>query len=122
MIATQSSGAKPVAWNQSGASSDAACPPPRCRPSLLPLLRDDRRALALHHRPYNLVSYAWGLRYQQSNQWAIETLAMAMEPGIAKRYAGHIETVTVDSVFAWWLRAGLGGLVIHRTALSPVKR
>nr|WP_235578383.1 DUF2145 domain-containing protein [Pseudorhodoferax sp. Leaf267] len=35
----------------------------------------------LHAQPYSLVSYAWGDKYQQSNQWAIETLAMAMEPG-----------------------------------------
>ena len=48
-------------------------PTPDVQTKLLALLRDDRRALALHHRPYNLVSYAWGRRYQQSNQWAIET-------------------------------------------------
>ncbi len=139
---------------------------PKVQAKLLALLRDDRRALAQHHRPYNLVSYAWGLRYQQSNQWAIETLAMAMEPGItnrdaaqawlkfkgyqpttlklgpltrlgarvsaanvafddhpsAKRFSDLIETVTVDSVFAWMVRSGLGGLVIHRTAVPPVTR
>ena len=27
-----------------------------------------------------MVSYVWGQKYQQSNQWAIETLATAMEP------------------------------------------
>ncbi len=27
-----------------------------------------------------MVSYVWGQKYQQSNQWAIETLAAAMEP------------------------------------------
>ncbi len=32
-----------------------------------------------------MVSYAWGTRYQQSNQWAIETLALAAEPGLARR-------------------------------------
>ncbi|HYW57090.1 MAG TPA: DUF2145 domain-containing protein [Polaromonas sp.] len=55
---------------------------------LLPLLLDsgrDGRALSLHHRPYSVVSYAWGRKYQQSNQWAIETLALAMEPGIRSR-------------------------------------
>jgi hypothetical protein len=31
--------------------------------------------------PYSIVSYAWGQKYQQSNQWAVETLAAAMEPG-----------------------------------------
>lgn len=52
---------------------------------LLPLLADDRRAAALHQRPYSIVSYAWGQKYQQSNQWAIETLAAAMEPGAQTR-------------------------------------
>jgi len=104
-------------------------------------------------RPYSLVSYAWGQKYQQSNQWAIETLALAMEPATVrqrpqaqawlqfkgyepttlrlgpltrlggrvgsanvafddhpneKRFSDRIETVTVDSVFAWLPRAGLG--------------
>ncbi|RZJ23241.1 MAG: DUF2145 domain-containing protein [Haliea sp.] len=52
--------------------------------SLVALLQGDR-SLALHHKPYSIVSYAWGRRYQQSNQWAIETLAMAMEPTITSR-------------------------------------
>jgi hypothetical protein len=119
---------------------------------LLALLQDSPRAVALHHKPYSIVSYAWGQRYQQSNQWAIETLALAMDPAAAsrtqaqawlrlkgyepttlrlgpltrlggrmgaanvafddhpndKRFADRIETVTVDSVFAWLHRAGLG--------------
>jgi hypothetical protein len=32
-----------------------------------------------------MVAYPWAQRYQQSNQWAIETLALAMEPGAASR-------------------------------------
>jgi hypothetical protein len=100
-----------------------------------------------------MVSYAWGRRYQQSNQWAVETLAAAVSPDIAsrgqaqawlrsqgyeptslrlgaltrlgarvtaanvafddhppeKRFSDRIETVTVDSVFAWLERSGLGG-------------
>lgn len=117
------------------------------------LLLDERKARALHHAPYNLVSYPWSRKYQQSNQWAIETLAAAMEPSVysreraqewlrfqgyeptvlrlgaftrlgarvsaanvafddhpgEKRYSDRIETVTVDSVFAWLQRAGLAG-------------
>ncbi|HXD39183.1 MAG TPA: DUF2145 domain-containing protein, partial [Ramlibacter sp.] len=46
---------------------------------LLPLLQDNSRVTALHHKPYSIVSYAWGQRYQQSNQWAIETLAGALQ-------------------------------------------
>ena len=42
----------------------------------------DRR---LHQRDYNMVAYAWGTRYQQSNQWALETMTMAAETGVASR-------------------------------------
>jgi hypothetical protein len=128
-------------------------PRPDVQDKLLAVLLNDRRSVSLNHRPYSIVSYAWGRTYQQSNQWAIETLAMAMEPGITardgaqawlmfkgyeptalrigpltrlgarvssanvafddhpneKRFSDRIETVTVDSVFAWLQRAGLGG-------------
>jgi hypothetical protein len=119
---------------------------------LLPLLQDNQRITALHHKPYSIVSYAWGRRYQQSNQWAIETMAAAMQDGAPsreraqswlrsagyepttlklgpltrlggrataanvafddhpneKRFSDRIETVTVDSVFQWLQRSGLG--------------
>ncbi|HEX2545137.1 MAG TPA: DUF2145 domain-containing protein [Ramlibacter sp.] len=119
---------------------------------LVALLADDARAVRLHHRPYSIVSYGWGRKYQQSNQWAVETLAAALDPSVDsreraqdwlqrngyqpsvlrlgpltrlggrlsaanvafddhpvdKRYADRIETVTVDSVFAWMERSGLG--------------
>ena len=111
------------------------------------------RITRLHTAPYSIVSYAWGHKYQQSNQWVIETFAGAMEPGTIvnrdqaqawlhfkgyepttlrlgpltrlggrassanvafddhpneKRFNDRIETVTVDSVFAWMPRVGLG--------------
>lgn len=66
-----------------------AVPTPEVQAKLLALLQDERRATALHHRPYSIVSYAWGRQYQQSNQWAIETLALAMEPGAATREAAQ---------------------------------
>ena len=47
------------------------------------------RRAGLHHKPYSVVSYAWGQRYQQSNQWLIESLAQAMEPGIHTREAAQ---------------------------------
>jgi hypothetical protein len=119
---------------------------------LLAMLLDNRQALRLNHAPYSIVSYVWGLKYQQSNQWAIETMAQAIAPSIqnreqaqtwlrvqgyepsvlnigpftrlgawvgsanvafddhpdAKRYADRIETVTVDSIFRWMVRSGLG--------------
>ena len=121
--------------------------------ALLPLLRDNLRAAALHTPAYSMVAYPWSQRYQQSNQWALETLAMAMQPTVttrvqaqgwlralgyqpttldlpafkrlganlgaanvafddhpnSRRFAGRIDTVTVDSVFAFVRSAGLAG-------------
>ncbi len=129
-------------------------PNPQVQSSLLSLLLDERRSVQMHQKPYSMVSYVWGLKYQQSNQWAIETLALAMAPDAdsrwgrqqaqtwlkkmdyqptvlnigpltrlgarvsaanvafddhpdEKRFSDRIETVTVDSVFAWLIRAGL---------------
>jgi len=128
---------------------------PAVQERLLPLLRDDARAVAWHAEPYNMLAYPWSTQYQQSNQWAIETLAGAMDPAVRgrpqaqawlqlhdyrpttlklgamtrlgaratraniafddhpndKRFSDRIETVTVDSVFAWVQRDGLGGPV-----------
>lgn len=49
------------------------------------LLRDEDKATSLHNPSYNLVSYAWGTKYQQSNQWAIETVALAMDTSVITR-------------------------------------
>ncbi len=119
---------------------------------LLPLLQDDAAVTRLHLRSYNMLSYPWSTRYQQSNQWVIETMAMAADTVVIsralaqawlqskayepttlklgaftrlgaritaanvafddhpneKRFADRIETVTVDSVFAWMRRSALG--------------
>ena len=127
-------------------------PTPQVQRQVQALLAAGTKAQRLHHGPYSIVSYAWGQRYQQSNQWALETFAMALEPTAAtrpraqawlqlqgyeptpvrlgpltrlggritaanvafddhpheKRFGDRIETVTVDSVFAWLQRAGLG--------------
>ena len=50
---------------------------PELQQALLPLLRENGRVRALDEPRYSMVAYAWGTRFQQSNQWAIETLAMA---------------------------------------------
>jgi hypothetical protein len=120
---------------------------------LAALLVDDNAVARLHQADYSMLAYPWAQRYQQSNQWAIETLAFALEPGAGtreraqawlqfkgyepttlnipalarlgarigtaniafddhpndKRYSDRIETVTVDSVFTWLERSGLGG-------------
>ncbi len=60
-------------------------PVPEVQAKLHALLLNEQRAVALHHRPYNIVSYPWSQKYQQSNQWAIETLAAAMEPSVYSR-------------------------------------
>lgn len=52
---------------------------------LLTLLQDDAAVTRLHLSAYNMLSYPWSTRYQQSNQWLIETLSMAAEPGVASR-------------------------------------
>jgi len=127
-------------------------PAPDVQERLLALLADERRATALHHQRYSVVAYPWSAKYQQSNQWAVETLAAAMEPAVdsreraqawlrlkgyepttlrlgaltrlgarmtaanvafddhpdEKRFSDRIETTTVDSVFSWLQRAGMG--------------
>lgn len=60
-------------------------PTPEVQTRLLALLLEPARSISLHHKPYSIVSYAWGRKYQQSNQWAIETLALAMEPQVRTR-------------------------------------
>ncbi len=128
---------------------------PDVQARLLPALQDNARLAQLHTPRYNMVAYPWAQRYQQSNQWALETLAMAMDPAAAtreraqawlqlqgyqpttlhlspfkrlgarvtaanvafddhpdgKRFRDRIETVTVDSVFTWLARTGMGNTV-----------
>jgi len=125
---------------------------PEVQARLLPVLKDNRRLAQLHTSAYSMVAYPWAQTYQQSNQWAIETLAMTQDPAAstreraqawlqlqgyepatlrlnaftrlgarmtaanvafddhpnAKRFSDRIETVTVDSVFTWLTRSGLG--------------
>jgi hypothetical protein len=128
-------------------------PAPEVQAKLLPALRDNAKLAQLNNPSYSMVAYPWAQRYQQSNQWAIETLAMTQDPAAStreraqawlrlqgyqpttlhlsamkrlggrltvanvafddhpneKRFTDRIETVTVDSVFAWLNRSGLGG-------------
>ena len=60
-------------------------PTPEIQDRLSALLQDDRRVVALHAKPYSIVSYVWATKYQQSNQWALETLALAMDPDVRSR-------------------------------------
>ncbi|TAL15198.1 MAG: DUF2145 domain-containing protein [Aquabacterium sp.] len=128
-------------------------PEPAVQQRLLAVLRDNGRAARWHTRSYSMLAYPWARQYQQSNQWALETLAGAMDDGatdrsraqgwlrlrgyepdtlrvdafhrlgarltranvafddhpFARRFTDRIDTVTVDSVFAWLQRSGLAG-------------
>ena len=57
-------------------------PAPAVQSQLLVLLEASAASLVRLHTPaYSIVSHAWAEKYQQSNQWALETVAAAMEPG-----------------------------------------
>ena len=128
---------------------------PEVQQRLLRTLRDNEQAARLHTPAYSMVAYPWAQTYQQSNQWAIETLAMSQDDAVtsraraqgwlqfkgyepttlhlsafkrlgarataanvafddhptARRFSDRIDTVTVDSVFAWLNRSHLGGAV-----------
>ena len=69
-----------------------ALPTPEVQQRLLAVLQDKGLTRSLQHQPYSMVSYVWGRKYQQSNQWAVETLALAMEPATVR---------TRDQAQAW---------------------
>ena len=58
---------------------------PEVAAKLAPALRDNGRVAALHTPAYSMVAYPWAQRYQQSNQWAIETLASTQAPAATTR-------------------------------------
>ena len=60
-------------------------PTPEVQQRLRPLLQDNRRAAALHTPAYSMVACPWAQVYQQSNQWALETLALSQEPNATTR-------------------------------------
>ncbi len=89
-------------------------PTPDVQTKLIGVLNDERRAIQMHHKPYSLVSYAWGQRYQQSNQWAVETLAMALEDDTNKPDG----TVGRAQVQHWMQSHGYQPTVLHIGALT----
>ncbi|MFG6439971.1 DUF2145 domain-containing protein [Roseateles sp. LKC17W] len=62
---------------------------PELQQALLPVLTDNARVARFHERRYSMVAYAFGTTYQQSNQWALETLAAAAAPGVVSRRAAQ---------------------------------
>ena len=63
----------------------SSCCAPEVQAKLLPVLRDNQRATQWHTEAYNMLAYPWALTYQQSNQWAIETLAGAVDGSAGTR-------------------------------------
>ena len=128
-------------------------PAPEVQAALMQVLADDQRLVQWHTPAYSVVAYPWSTKYQQSNQWALETLAGSLDPAAstreraqawlqlhdyqptvlhldaltrlggritranvafddhpnAKRFSDHIETVTVESMFAWMQRTQIAG-------------
>jgi hypothetical protein len=62
---------------------------PEVAAKLLPVLRDTANAQAMHTKRYNMLAYPWAQRYQQSNQWALETLAYAHNADVPGRAAAQ---------------------------------
>ena len=128
-------------------------PAPEVQAALMQVLTDDQRLVQWHTPAYSVVAYPWSTKYQQSNQWALETLAGSLDPAAntreraqawlqlhdyqptvlridaltrlggrmtranvafddhpnSKRFSDHIETVTVESMFAWMQRIQIAG-------------
>jgi hypothetical protein len=58
---------------------------PEIEAKLLPKLLNWQGSDPIFAAPYSMVSYAWGQKYQQSNQWAIETMASTLGNNINTR-------------------------------------
>lgn len=72
-------------------------PTPEVQEKLHTLLLNEPQSLRLHLRRYSMVAYPWSTQYQQSNQWAIETLAMAIA-------ADTDQAITTREQAQEWLR------------------
>jgi hypothetical protein len=62
---------------------------PEAAAKILPVLRDIARAQEMHTRHYNMLAYPWAQKYQQSNQWALETFAFAQNNVVPGRVAAQ---------------------------------
>ncbi len=60
-------------------------PNPEVQGALMQVLTNDRRLVQWHTPAYSVVAYPWSTKYQQSNQWALETLAGALDPAASTR-------------------------------------
>lgn len=62
----------------------AVVPLPEIQAKLMAVITAPQLFARMHHKRYSMVAYVWGLKYQQSNQWATETFALAMAPEDSK--------------------------------------
>ncbi len=86
-----------------------AVPSVEVQGKLLALLADNQRVPSLHTAAYSMLAYPWAQQYQQSNQWAIETLAMSqLPPGIVSR----------ERAQAWLMTQGYEPSVLRLGALT----
>jgi hypothetical protein len=60
-------------------------PTPELQGKLHSFLQNNANTARMHTKPYSMVSYAWATKYQQSNQWAIETMAAAFGDNVRSR-------------------------------------
>jgi len=86
-----------------------AVPTPDAQAKLLAALSDNAKLAQLNTPAYSMVAYPWAQRYQQSNQWALETMAMTQDPGASDRV--HAQA---------WLQ--LRGYEPTTLRLGPLKR
>lgn len=82
-------------------------PETQARLAQLVLTRTARR---LHEPKYNMLSYAFSTRYQNSNQWVLETYAAAAAP------AGEVETRAEAQ--AWLKKAGFAPVTIRVPSIT----
>lgn len=58
-------------------------PSPPVQEKLLPIVGDNKRAMAMHQPLYNMLAYPFSDKYQNSNQWALELLTLATSQQVA---------------------------------------
>lgn len=90
-----------------------AVPTPDVQRLLLPVLADNRRAVAVHTADYSMLAYPWAVRYQQSNQWAIETLALSQVPASGPRAEANR-----DLAQAWLVVKGYEPTTLRLSAMT----
>lgn len=83
-------------------------PRPEVQARLLPRLKDAAITAPMHTRRYSMLSYPWAHRYQQSNQWAVEVLASAMDDKALDR----------EGAQRWLKQAGYQPTELHLSALQ----